>query len=108
MQKARTMGRIKRALSDIERSYTSPKLATAQPSMDTLLSHGPTNLVRRGDLTSALAILSNDRYLRMRRARKSRHTDASGAAQVEMLRKLASRGVHVSTRKKLVEERKIA
>jgi transposase len=30
------------------------------------------------------------------------------AAQVEMPRKLASRGVHVSTRKKLVEERKIA
>ena len=30
------------------------------------------------------------------------------AAQVEMPRKLASRGVHVSTRKKLVEERKTA
>ncbi len=30
------------------------------------------------------------------------------AAQVEMPRKLASRGMHVSTRKKLVEERKTA
>ena len=30
------------------------------------------------------------------------------AAQVEMPRKLGSRGVHVSTRKKLVEERKTA
>ncbi len=46
-----------------------------------------------------------DRYLRMRRARYSRRADAFGAAQVEMLRKLANRGVHVSTRKKPVEER---